>query len=101
MTCACVASLPVGRHYPGCPLAGRRRAGESPVSHHGFLIDPGAHGCLCGMPDPHPAPLRYEGGDCRSLGCDECCPRCSSPDEARCPDPAACAGLGSRERLSA
>ena len=61
------------------------------IRHHGFVIRPGAGGCLCGMAEPGVEILNA--GDCRSIGCDPCCPACGGPAEGYCDDPAACGGL--------
>lgn len=60
------------------------------VEHHGYAVVPGPTGCLCGMVVDDV----IDGGDCRSIGCDPCCPTCGVPDDGRCPDPPSCAGCG-------
>lgn len=62
----------------------------STVKHHGSWVRPGPGGCLCGM-DWHG---EVRGGDCRSLGCDPCCPACGDEDASECPDYAECGGTG-------
>lgn len=62
------------------------------IRHHGYAIRPGAGGCLCGMAEPG-AEILDAGGNCRSIGCDPCCPACGGMAVGYCDDPAACGGL--------
>lgn len=62
------------------------------VAHHGDVVVPSASGCLCGMVEECGVVV---GGDCRSIGCDPCCPVCTGPDD-ECPDPASCGGYSAR-----
>jgi hypothetical protein len=75
----------------------KRRAEErtamamSEIQHHGVWVRPGAGGCLCGMVRRGNTMV---GGDCRSLGCDPCCPACGDEDGSECPNSVECAGTG-------
>jgi hypothetical protein len=63
------------------------------VKHHGDLVAPGPCDCYCGMADEYGV---VEGGDCRSLGCDPCCPACGGGPDDACPDPKSCGGYFAR-----